>query len=70
MRRDLCHVRSYYRHFNPLAFRHSLWDQGLGLAEAMDTALAQRPELELNKTQKDINLMPYRIVKADNNDAS
>ncbi len=33
------------------------------LPEAMDTALAQRPELDLNRTQKDINLIDQRLYK-------
>lgn len=33
------------------------------LGEAMDTALAQRPELDLNKTQKEINLIDQRLYK-------
>ncbi len=33
------------------------------LAEALDTALENRPEIEINKTQKDINLLDQRLYK-------
>ncbi len=33
------------------------------LTEAMDTALSQRPELDLNKTQKEINLIDQKFYK-------
>ena len=33
------------------------------LTEAMDTAIENRPELEINKTQKDINLLDQRLYR-------